>query len=53
MYWTTCVEPSLFYILLGDPDKYIRSDCLEEFLHADDLALVNDLIEVLKGNLQA
>lgn len=31
----------------------MRSYCLEEFLHTDDLVLVNDLIEVLKRNLKA
>ena len=44
LYFSTVLEPL---------SREIRSRCPEELLYADDLALVSELLEGLKGRLEA
>ena len=46
------LSPLLFIIVLEAFAKGMRSKCPEELFCADDLALVNYLLEGLKGKLQ-
>ena len=43
----------LFIIVLDAPSRNIRSECQEELLYDDDLALVSETLESLKGRLEA
>ena len=43
----------LFIIVLDAPSRNIRSECPEELLYDDDLALVSEPLESLKGRLEA
>ena len=47
------LSPLLFIIVLDTPSGKIRSECPEELLYDDDLALVSETLESLKGRLEA
>lgn len=47
------LSPSLFIIVLEVLSREIRSGCLNEFLHPDNLTLFQATIEGLKGRLEA
>ena len=46
-------SPLLFIIRRETPSREIRLRCPEERLYADDLALINETLEDLKGRLEA
>ena len=47
------LSPLLFIIVLEALSREMRSGCPEELLYADDLALVSETIEGLKGKLES
>ena len=47
------LSPLLFIIGLEAIPREVRSECLEELLYADDLALVSETLDGLKGRLEA
>ena len=52
LYQGLVLSPLLFFIVLEALSREIRSGWPEELLHADDLALVSETLEGLKGRLQ-
>ena len=53
MWRTQPLSYLLFFIVVEAIYGKIRSGCLEELLYADDLALVSESLEGLKGRLEA
>ena len=53
LHQASVLSPLLFITVLDAPSRKIRSECPEELLHDDDLALVSETLESLKRRLEA
>ena len=47
------LSPLIFVVVLEAFFREVRSGCSKELFYADDLALVTETIESLKGKLEA